>query len=179
MADKRVITIALSKQIKDDYIRAKSLGYRDADIFRLGLYYISRKNEVEEKIKQTTQNLEGLTATLTATANVLSKVLNEFSGIVGKALIFSQKIDSAIENIQKMADVSSKLEAHDIIIANLLDTLKKIKGKIMDKESVKELLIDYYTKTVKLLQEKQVYQYVAEDLTKLHRSILDKLESNG
>ncbi len=175
MEEKRVITIALSRSIREQYKQLREKGIRDADIFKAGLTYLVKKDQLEKEITETTNNMRELVTSLTTASNLLSKLLEQFVSLVGKLTLFSEKVEKASQYLEKINNVADKLDVHDRTLLAIIEELKKSQQQQVNKEYTKEQLINQYTAFIEVLKQKGVYSLVAEDLAKKQNEILRSL----
>jgi len=175
MEEKRVVTIALSRGIREQYKQLREKGIRDADIFKAGLTYLVKKDQLEKEITETTNNMRELVTSLTTASNLLSKLLEQFVSLVGKLTLFSEKVEKASQYLEKINNVADKLDVHDRTLLAIIEELKKSQQQQVNKEYTKEQLINQYTAFIEVLKQKGVYSLVAEDLAKKQNEILRSL----
>ena len=175
MEEKRVITIALSRNIREQYRQLREKGIRDADIFKAGLQYLMKKEQLEREITETANNMRELVMSLTTASNLLSKLLEQFVSLVGKLTLFSEKVEKASQYLEKINNVVDKLDVHDRTLLAIIEQVQKSQQEKINREYTKEQLINQYAKFIEVLKQKGVYSLVAEDLAKAQNELLKSL----
>ncbi len=178
---KQHVIIFLGKGIREKYEKVKEAGYKDSDIFKLGLEYALKKEEMDKKVSEVANKLESVAEMLSTSFDTVSsvskRVADELIRTLGDISTSVKPIKTAGENAQKITDLLNKLEVQNAILTNLIDELKKALSGPLN-QFIKEILANYYTKIVNQLKSKNLLTpEIAQVLAETHRNILDIFES--
>lgn len=182
--EKRV-TVVISKQIREQYQKLKQMGYRDADIFKAGIEYLTKKEEIEANLFELIRKVDSIATNVNASMGAITKITEELVKALTNAQLIKDLHERMNETSKRLSEAVSRIETHDVIIVNALDSiqesLKSVEKMISNdpKKIVKEKIIEYYSNIMNILKEKGIYTLVAEDLAKLQNEFLKKYELLG
>ena len=153
------ITISLPKHLVDKYIEIKSK-YKPSEIFRFGLEYIEKKEEIEKAFKDNEiLQIKELLKNVSEELKIVYDIKNDFMKLDKNVSILNDLYNRVIE-LSKLKD-----ELFQLNVA-IIQTMNKIKE---DPEIFRDRLYSFYKEVTDTLRKNNVSPQILEQIVLLYR----------